>query len=170
MVLEVQKLASHIIQVIHAEPMFANYFYLDQVKNRRVPAAITHNLIYQLFSIHIKQEKKTDEEVQSCFDRFCETLLEQINLDEFKDQKNQTIISSMVNQYENLTYKTMPNTFKKEPSFTFLIFFPKTGHELWSFRWLPYKNKMDPPFKLSQAVRDIGIDTRKDQPKKEGEV
>lgn len=29
---------------------------------------------------------------------------------------------------------------------------------------------MNPPFKSSQAVRDIGIDARKDQPKKEGEV
>lgn len=76
MVLEIQKLASHIIQVIHAEPMFANYFYLNQVKSRRVPADVTHNLIYQPFSLFIKQEKKTDEEVQSCFDRFCESLPE----------------------------------------------------------------------------------------------
>lgn len=117
MVLEIQKLASHITQVIHAEPIFANYFYLGQVKNRQVPAAIIHKLVYQLFSPFIN--KKTGEEAKSCFDRFCESLPEQINLDGFKGQEHQTIISSMVNQHEAFMCKTMSNTFKKETFSTF---------------------------------------------------
>ena len=48
--LEIQKLISHVIQVVYAESMFANYFYLDQIKSKQVAAAITHNLAYRLFS------------------------------------------------------------------------------------------------------------------------
>lgn len=56
--------------------MFANYFYLDQIKNKQVSASITQNLVHYLFSSFIEQGKKVDKEVKNCFDRFCETLKE----------------------------------------------------------------------------------------------
>lgn len=63
---------SGIIQVVYAGPMFANYFYRNQLKNKQVPAIITHNLVYQLLPLLTGQGKKADEAVKSCFDRSCE--------------------------------------------------------------------------------------------------
>ncbi|KAG1444506.1 hypothetical protein G6F55_012300 [Rhizopus delemar] len=93
-ILEIQKIVSHITQVIYAGSMLATYFYLNQVKNKQVIAAITPNLIYPLFSFFfIGQGKKANEKVRDCFDKHCEFLPEQIDLDEFKGQEYETIVS-----------------------------------------------------------------------------
>lgn len=93
-ILEIQKIVSHITQVIYAGSMLATYFYLNQVKNKQVIAAITPNLIYPLFSFFfIGQGKKANEKVRDCFDKYCEFLPEQIDLDEFKGQQYETIVS-----------------------------------------------------------------------------
>ncbi|EIE79456.1 hypothetical protein RO3G_04161 [Rhizopus delemar RA 99-880] len=52
---------SGIFQVVYAGPMFANYFYRNQLKNKQVPIIITHNLVYQLFPLLTGQGKKADE-------------------------------------------------------------------------------------------------------------
>ncbi|KAG1185359.1 hypothetical protein G6F36_006997 [Rhizopus arrhizus] len=79
---------------IYAGSMLAAYFYLNQVKNKQVIAAITPNLIYPLFSFFfIGQGKKANEKVRDCFDKHCEFLPEQIDLDEFKGQEYETIVS-----------------------------------------------------------------------------
>jgi hypothetical protein len=51
MILEIQKMVFHITQVVYAESMSTSYFYLDQVSNKQVSVAITHNLVCQIFSL-----------------------------------------------------------------------------------------------------------------------
>ncbi|EIE75719.1 hypothetical protein RO3G_00423 [Rhizopus delemar RA 99-880] len=102
MILKIQKLVSHTAQVIYTGFMFADYFYPYQVKNKQVPATITHSLVYQLFSLFTGQGKKADEEAKNCFDRFCESLPERTNLDEFRGQGYQASASFMAKQYEAL--------------------------------------------------------------------
>lgn len=84
---------SHITQVIHAGSMLAAYFYLNQVKNKQAIAAITPNLVYPLLLLFTGQGKKANEEVRNYFDKFCKFSPEQINLDEFKGQEYQMIVS-----------------------------------------------------------------------------
>ncbi|KAG1057185.1 hypothetical protein G6F43_000964 [Rhizopus delemar] len=102
MILKIQKLVSHTAQVIYTGFMFADYFYPYQVKNKQVLATITHSLVYQLFSLFTGQGKKADEEAKNCFDRFCESLPERTNLDEFRGQGYQASASFMAKQYEAL--------------------------------------------------------------------
>ncbi|KAG0789752.1 hypothetical protein G6F57_005979 [Rhizopus arrhizus] len=91
MIMELQKWISHIAQVIYTDSMFTSYFYLEQVKSKQVPAAITHNLVYQLFLLLNRQGKNAGEEVKYCFDRFCEYLSERISLNEFKATSQATL-------------------------------------------------------------------------------
>ena len=84
---------SHITQVIYAGSMLAAYFYLNQVKNKQAIAAVTPNLVYPLLLLFTEQGKKANEEVRNYFDKFCELLPGQINLDEFKGQEYQIIVS-----------------------------------------------------------------------------
>lgn len=69
MILGIQKMVSHLTQVIYAGSILAqSYFYLDQVKNKKLPIAITHNLFYQLFPLFFTgQGKKTDKDDKNCF-------------------------------------------------------------------------------------------------------
>ena len=110
--------------------MFANYFYLDQIKNKQVSASITQNLVHYLFSSFIEQGKKVDKEVKNCFDRFCETLSKGINLYEFKSQVHQTIVSYMAKQYETLACNNISSKFEKRIIVYFLGLFSKSCHNL----------------------------------------
>lgn len=118
--MELQKWISHIAQVIYTDSMFTSYFYLEQVKSKQVPAAITHNLVYQLFLLLNRQGKKAGEEVKYCFDSFCEYLSERISLNEFKGQRYQTIISFITKQYETLVCNNISSNFEKRTTPYFL--------------------------------------------------
>jgi hypothetical protein len=50
-------------------------------------------LVYPLLLLFTGQGKKANEEVRNYFDKFCKFSPEQINLDEFKGQEYQTIVS-----------------------------------------------------------------------------
>lgn len=48
---KIQKLGSHITQIIYAGSMFAYYFYLNQVQRKKASDVITHNSVYRIFSL-----------------------------------------------------------------------------------------------------------------------
>jgi hypothetical protein len=110
--------------------MFANYFYLDQIKNKQVSASITQNLVHYLFPFFIEQGKKVDKEIKNCFDRFCEALPKGINLYEFKSQVHQTIVSYTAKQYESLACNNISSKFEKRIIVYFLGLFSKSCHNL----------------------------------------
>ncbi|KAG1165068.1 hypothetical protein G6F36_013516 [Rhizopus arrhizus] len=101
---------SGIFQVVYAGPMFANYFYRNQLKNKQVPIIITHNLVYQLFPLLTGQGKKADEAL--------------------KGQGYQAIISSRTKQYKALVRNSISSKFEKRLNLFFLDLFFKPGHKL----------------------------------------
>lgn len=118
MILEIQKLASHMTQVIYAGSMLASYFYLDQgknnqVKNKKFPIAITTCFIN--FSRYFLMDKK-----RKLIKMTRTTLPERINLDEFKSQGNQATVSCMSKQYETLVHNNLSSNCEKR---TILYFF-----------------------------------------------
>ncbi|CEP17568.1 hypothetical protein [Parasitella parasitica] len=104
---EIQKLVAHITQVVFAGSIFANYYCLDQIQNKEVPSEINQNLIYQLFFVITGQGKKANDELQACFKKFCESIPNSFDLNEYKGQGYSTIIPSMAKQYETLVQAIM---------------------------------------------------------------
>jgi hypothetical protein len=80
--------------------------------NNRVLTALSYNLIYQLFSLLTGQGKKSDAETNNCFDNFCESLPDKLNLDEYKGQGYQILVSFVAKQYETLVRNNVSSTIK----------------------------------------------------------
>ncbi|KAG2207838.1 hypothetical protein INT46_007004 [Mucor plumbeus] len=68
---EIRELIAHIIQVVYAGSIFANYIYLNEVQINHTSEPVSHNLIYQFFSVLTGQGKKASDKIKISFQLFC---------------------------------------------------------------------------------------------------
>ncbi|CEG77086.1 hypothetical protein RMATCC62417_11889 [Rhizopus microsporus] len=99
----IQEVVGHITQLVYAESIFANYYFLELLENGEELPVVTQNLFYNIFSIFVGQGKHTSDIIKKSFKIFCEsTSLTQSDLDKYANKEYMTIVSSMAKQYETL--------------------------------------------------------------------
>ncbi|CEG76753.1 hypothetical protein RMATCC62417_11610 [Rhizopus microsporus] len=99
----IQEVADHITQLLYAESIFANYYFLKLLENGEELPVFTQNLFYNIFSVFAGQGKHASDSIKKSFKAFCEsTSLTQSGLDKYASKGYMTIISSMAKQYETL--------------------------------------------------------------------
>ena len=133
MISELQELVAHITQAVYAGSIFANYFYLDEVQKlgeNDIATVINQDTIYALFSQITGQGKKASEKIKECFKKFIESLNFDFDLEQYKSQGYQTVISIMANQYETLIRNSISGNYEKRTILYFLNLFSNANHEL----------------------------------------
>lgn len=101
MISEIQKSEEHITQVVvHADFLLVNYFYLQEVQSN-ISEPISHNLVYQLFSMFTGRDKSTNNNIKDGFKLFWKTMPAKFKLKDCKGQEFQTVIASIATNYES---------------------------------------------------------------------
>ncbi|KAL4213305.1 hypothetical protein AB4K20DRAFT_1966184 [Rhizopus microsporus] len=92
----IQEVVDHITQLVYAESIFANYYFLKLLDNGEELFVVTQNLLYNIFSIFAGQGKYASDSIKKSFKTFCEsTFLIQSDLDKCTSKGYMTIVSSM---------------------------------------------------------------------------
>ncbi|RCH85481.1 hypothetical protein CU097_002193, partial [Rhizopus azygosporus] len=109
----IQEVVDHITQLVYDGSIFANYYFLELLKNGEELPAVIQNLFYNIFSIFAGQEKYASDSIKKSFMTFCEsTFLTQSDLDKYARKGYMTIVSSMAKQYETLVRNYVCSTYE----------------------------------------------------------
>ena len=109
----IQEVVDHITQLVYDGSIFANYYFLELLKNGEELPAVIQNLFYNIFSIFASQEKYASDSIKKSFMTFCEsTFLTQSDLDKYARKGYMTIVSSMAKQYETLVRNYVCSTYE----------------------------------------------------------
>ena len=109
----IQEVVDHITQLVYDGSIFANYYFLELLKNGEELPAVIQNLFYNIFSIFASQEKYASDSIKKSFMTFCEsTFLTQSDLDKYARKGYMTIVSSMAKQYETLVRNYICSTYE----------------------------------------------------------
>ncbi|KAL4214514.1 hypothetical protein AB4K20DRAFT_1974060 [Rhizopus microsporus] len=112
----IQEVVDHITQLVYDGSIFANYYFLELLKNGEELPAVIQNLFYNIFSIFAGQEKYASDSIKKSFMTFCEsTFLTQSDLDKYARKGYMTIVSSMAKQYETLVRNYIELSDKTSP-------------------------------------------------------
>ncbi|CEG81755.1 hypothetical protein RMATCC62417_15915 [Rhizopus microsporus] len=109
----IQEVVDHITQLVYAESIFANYYFLGLLENGEELPVVIQNLFYNIFSIFSGQGKHASDSIKKSFKVFCEpTSLTQSDLGKYASKEYMTIVSSMVKQYETLVRNYVCSTYE----------------------------------------------------------
>jgi ribosomal protein L37AE/L43A len=109
----IQEVVDHITQLVYTGSVFANYYFLELLKNGEELPVVTQNLFYNIFSIFAGQGKHAFDSIQKSFKTLCEsTSLTQSDLDKYASKIYMTITSSIAKQYETLVRNYVCSTYE----------------------------------------------------------
>jgi hypothetical protein len=127
---EIRELIAHITQVVYAGSIFANYIYLNEVQIIHTSEPVSHNLIYQFFSVLTGQGKKATDKIKISFQSFCNVIPE-LKLKEYKGKSFQSVIAPAATSYESLVRNQVSYTFERKTLRYFLNSFSRPGYPIY---------------------------------------
>ncbi|CEG83072.1 hypothetical protein RMATCC62417_17048 [Rhizopus microsporus] len=109
----IQEVIDHITQLVYAGSIFANYHFLELLKNGEELPVVTQNLFYNMFSIFAGQGKYASDSIKKSLKASCEsTSLTQSDLDKYAGKGYMATVSFMAKQYETLVYNYACSTYE----------------------------------------------------------